>query len=58
MILDKIHKITFKDKQMDILILLVLIFIVWKVMKMVYNFMQKKISNTDHHNQSSTKDIE
>ncbi len=44
---------------MDILILLVLIFIVWKVMKMVYDLMQRKISNTDHTpDESNTKDIE
>ncbi len=43
----------------DILILLVLIFIVWKVMKAAYDYMQKKISSTDHNtNVSNKKDIE
>jgi hypothetical protein len=31
----------------DIVILLVLIFIVWKTMKFVYDLMQKKISKKD-----------
>ena len=44
----------------DIIILLVLVLIVWKTMKATYDFMQKKISNTndDTINKSDIKDID
>ena len=43
----------------DIIILLVLIFIVWKVMKMLYDLMQRKISNTNSTpSKTNTEDIE
>ncbi|MEA2019650.1 MAG: hypothetical protein U9N59_14510 [Campylobacterota bacterium] len=33
---------------MDWIILAVLVFVVWKTMKFVYDLMNKKISNIDH----------
>ncbi len=41
---------------MDIAILLVLVFIVWKTMKFVYDLMNKKISKINNNDNTTNKD--